>query len=174
MASSAARHDSRVTVYLLIAKILGPIALLLGLWWWHTAAVDSSFKAGQSEERAKWVERDKIAVAVGNETTALLKRGAAANEGKLNAKLADLTTRNAASAVESRSLRDRLTSIAATPPSRPASSPACRSYETEYRSCAGLLGEGVELAGQGSSLVGELAAKLTAMQEWAGLVQSAR
>ena len=158
-------------MYLLAAKILAPIALLLGLWWWHSSAVSTAYKTGKAEVTAQWRESDRLAVAVGNETTSLLKRGAAAQEGKLNAQLTALAARNQRGAAESRSLRDTLAAIASAPASSPTTSAACRSYETEYRACAGLLGEGVELAGEGQRVAQDLAAKLTALQSYVELVQ---
>ena len=160
-------------MYLLAAKILAPIALLLGLWFAYEHHGTVRYEAGKKEVTDAWRESDRVAVAVGDEKTMLLKRLAASKEGTFNAKLADMAKRNAAVAADNLSVRNTLATIAATPPSRPASSPACRSYEAEYRSCAGLLGEGVELAGAGSSLVSSTSAQLTGLQEWAALVQSA-
>ena len=161
-------------MYLLAAKILAPIALLLGLWWWHTSSVSTAHKAGKAEVTAQWRESDRIAVAVGAETTVLLKRNAAAQEGKFNDAIKTLAARNAASSADARGLRDKLTAIASAPTRDPTPGPACRSYESEYRGCAGLLAAGVELAGEGPRLAGDIAAKLSAMQEYSTLVQSVK
>ena len=159
-------------MYLLAAKILAPIALLLGLWWWHSSAVSTAYKTGKAEVTAQWRESDRIAVAVGAETTFLLKRNAAAQEGKFNDAIKTLAARNAASSADARGLRDKLTAIASAPTRDPTPGPACRSYEREFRTCSGLLGEGIELAGEGPRLAGDIALKLTTLQDWAGLVQS--
>ena len=159
-------------VYLLAVKILGPIALLLGLWWWHTSAVSTADKEGYKRALTEWQTADRIAVAVGAETTGLLKRNAAAQEGKFNDALKTLAARNAASSADARGLRDKLTAIASAPTRDPTPGPACRSYEREFRTCSGLLGEGIELAGEGPRLAGDIALKLTTLQDWAGLVQS--
>jgi hypothetical protein len=160
--------------YLLLGGLVGGLALVGGAWLWHTSAVSTAHKAGKAEVMAQWRESDKIALAVGTETTALLKRGAAAQEGKLNAQLIALAARNQRGAAESRSLRDTLAAIAAAPASDPTPAASCRSYEPEYRGCAGLLAAGVELAGEGPRLAGDIAAKLSAMQEYATLVQSVK
>jgi len=161
-------------MYLLAAKILAPIALLLGLWWWHTSAVSTAHKAGKAEVMDEWQTSDKIALAVGAETTGLLKRNAANQEGKLNDALKTLAARNAASSADARGLRDQLTTIAATAPRDPTPGPACLSYERQYRECSGLLSEGVVLAEEGGRLALETAAKLTALQGYAELVQSVK
>jgi len=161
-------------VYLLAVKILGPIALLLGLWWWHTSAVSTADKEGYKRALTEWQTADRIAVAVGAETTGLLKRNAAAQEGKFNDALKTLAARNAASSADARGLRDKLTAIASAPTRDPTPGPACRSYEKQYRECSGLLSEGVGLAEEGGRLALETASKLTALQDWAGLVQSVK
>ena len=161
-------------MYLLAAKILGPIALLLGLWFWHTNAVSTAYKTGKAEVMAEWKKSDDIAVAVGKAKTELSARDAIRNTEKLNAKLADLAQRNAVIAADNRSVRNDLAAIAAAPTRDPTPGPACRSYEPEYRGCAGLLAAGVELAGEGPRLAGDIAAKLSAMQEYATLVQSVK
>ena len=161
-------------MYLLAAKILAPIALLLGLWWWHTSAVSTAHKAGKAEVMDEWQTSDKIALAVGAETTGLLKRNAANQEGKLNDALKTLAARNAASSADARGLRDQLTTIAATAPRDPTPGPACLSYERQYRECSGLLSEGVVLAEEGGRLALETAAKLTALQGYAEFVQSVK
>lgn len=49
-------------MYLLAAKILGPIALLLGLWWWHTSVVSTAYKNGKAEITAQWnADKDRAA-----------------------------------------------------------------------------------------------------------------
>jgi hypothetical protein len=159
-------------VYLLIAKILAPIALLAGLWFWHSSTVSGADKAGYARAIAEWRKSDEIAVAVGNETTAILKRGAVANEGKLNAQLADMAKRNAAVAADNLSVRNTLATIAAAPTHDPTPGPACRSYERQFRECSGLLAEGVGLAEEGGRLALETSTKLGALQDWAGIVQS--
>ena len=161
-------------MYLLAVKILGPIALLLGLWWWHTSAVSTADKEGYKRALTEWQTADKIAVAVGAETTVLLKRNAAAQEGKFNDAIKTLAARNAASSADARGLRDKLTAIASAPTRDPTPGPACRSYEKQYRECSGLLSEGVGLAEEGGRLALETASKLTALQDWAGLVQSVK
>ena len=161
-------------MYLLAAKILAPIALLLGLWWWHTSAVSSADKTGYARALAEWKKSDDIAVAVGDEKTKLLKQLAAKNQGALDAQLIALAARNKLGAAESRGLRDQLTTIAATAPRDPTPGPACLSYERQYRECSGLLSEGVGLAEEGGRLTLETAAKLTALQGYAELVQSVK
>lgn len=158
---------------LLLVKILGPIVLLAGLWFWHTSAVESADKTGYDRGIAQWRESDKIAKAVGDETTALLKRGAAANEGKLNAKLADLEKRGALAVADARSVRNDLAAIASAAPASAPAGPTCRNYEAQYRSCAGLLGEGFELAGEGAILAKDIAARLEALQDDARAVRAA-
>jgi len=151
--------------------LLGGVALVVGAWMWHTNSVSTAYKTGKAEVMAEWKKSDDIAVAVGDEKTKLLKQLAAKNQGALDAQLTALAARNQRGAAESRSLRDTLAAIASAPASSPTTSAACRSYETEYRACAGLLGEGVELAGEGQRVAQDLAAKLTALQSYVELVQ---
>ena len=158
--------------YVLLGGLIGGVALVGGAWMWHTNSVSTAYKTGKAEVMAEWKKSDDIAVAVGDEKTKLLKQLAAKNQGALDAQLTALAARNQRGAAESRSLRDTLAAIASAPASSPTTSAACRSYETEYRACAGLLGEGVELAGEGQRVAQDLAAKLTALQEYAGLIQS--
>ena len=159
-------------MYLLAVKILGPIALLLGLWWWHTSAVSTADKEGYKRALTEWQTADKIAVAVGAETTGLLKRNAAAQEGKFNDALKTLAARNAASSADARGLRDKIAAVASATPRSSTTFPACVSYERQYRECSGLLSEGVGLAEEGGRLALETTARLTALQDWAGLIQS--
>ena len=157
--------------YLLLGGLVGGVALVGGAWMWHTNSVSTAYKTGKAEVMAEWKKSDDIAVAVGDEKTKLLKQLAAKNQGALDAQLTALAARNQRGAAESRSLRDTLAAIASAPASSPTTSAACRSYETEYRACAGLLGEGVELAGEGQRVAQDLAAKLTALQSYVELVQ---
>ena len=149
---------------------LGLIIAAGAAWWWHRGQVNEAYDRGVSEITAKWQEADRLAVAVGDETSKLLKRGSAAVEGNLNAKLKTLAARDADRARNTASLRQLVDELAATPPGRRDPAAACRSYEAEYRSCAGLLSEGIGLAGEGERMGQDLAARLTAMQEWARLV----
>jgi len=157
--------------YVLLGGLIGGVALVGGAWMWHTNSVSTAYKTGKAEVMAEWKKSDDIAVAVGDEKTKLLKQLAAKNQGALDAQLTALAARNQRGAAESRSLRDTLAAIASAPASSPTTSAACRSYETEYRACAGLLGEGVELAGEGQRVAQDLAAKLTALQSYVELVQ---
>jgi hypothetical protein len=152
--------------------VIAGIALFGLAWWAYEDHAKVRYKAGRAEVMAEWQTSDKIALAVGAETTGLLKRNAAAQEGKFNDAPKTLAARNAASSADARSLRDKLTAIASAPASDPTPGPACRSYEREYRECSGLLSEGVGLAEEGGRLALETSAKLTALQAYAELVQS--
>lgn len=150
--------------------VIGGALLVGGAWWYHADAVNDAYKRGVAEITAKWQEADRLAVAVGDEKSRLLKRGAATVEGDLNAKLKTLADRDAARSRDTASLRTLIDELAATPPSGSDPGPACRSYESEYRGCARLLGEGVELVGEGQRLVEDSEAKLGALRDWARLV----
>jgi hypothetical protein len=126
----------------LLRPFLPVIAVALAAsvgYLYHTRAVSTAYAAGEAARQALWTAADNIAVAIGNETTALLKRANAANTGVLHDKLQVLAKRNAAA---------------------------------EYRNCAALLSQGVEVADEGARLVADGEARLTALQDWARLVQS--
>ena len=165
-------------MWLTILRPLWPVIAGLSIfglaWWAYEDHAKVRYKAGRAEVMAEWKKSDDIAVAVGDEKTKLLKQLAAKNQGALDAQLIALAARNKLGAAESRGLRDQLTTIAATAPRDPTPGPACLSYERQYRECSGLLSEGVGLAEEGGRLALETAAKLTALQGYAELVQSVK
>ena len=173
-------------MYLLAAKIFAPIILLAGLWWWHTSTVDKAYKSGKTEVLAQWKESDRVAVAVGDEKTKLLKSLAAKNQGTFNATLAENAKRAAVGAValaERAATIDELRNALAAAPAAPrgdVSCPAARSDEASLRSCRAALSTGLavakgadRLAEAGERLLGDLAVKVTVLQDHAALVQSA-
>jgi hypothetical protein len=174
-------------MYLLAAKILAPIALLLGLWWWHTSSVSTAHKAGKAEVMAEWQTSDKIALAVGTAKTELLARDAIRNREKL----IEVQTENAKrAAVGAASLADRGRTIdelriaLAKPAPAPSGNPACHatgSDDSSLRTCRAALSSGLAVA-QGADrlaeaserLLGNLSAQVTALQGYAELVQSVK
>jgi hypothetical protein len=175
-------------MYLLAAKILAPIALLLGLWWWHTNAVSTAHKAGKAEVMAEWQTSDKIALAVGTAKTELLARDAVRNREKL----IEVQTENAKrAAVGAAALADRtativeLRSALAKPPTAQANgNPACTPTggdDTSLRSCHSLLDGSLTVAAgadrlvaKGESLLKSTGSQVTSLQEYATLVQSVK
>jgi hypothetical protein len=174
-------------MYLLAAKILGPLAILAGLWWWHTDKVSDAFAAGKSEVMAQWQKADDIAKAVGDETTKLLKKGAIQNETVLQtrikitqAKSAQLAASRAVADGDIQRLRIKIDELAAPSPGSPDSGATCRVDDIKLRSCERLLASGLGLAGEARHLVDgaeELSSRLNttldALQSWAKIVQTA-
>ena len=175
-------------MYLLAAKILAPIALLLGLWWWHTSSVSTAHKAGKAEVMAEWQTSDKIALAVGTAKTELLARDAIRNREKLievqteNAKRAAV---GAASLAERGRVIDGLRSALAKPSTASTNgNPACTPTggdDASLRSCHSLLDGSLTVAAgadrlvaKGESLLKSTGSQVTALQEYAGLVQSGK
>jgi hypothetical protein len=173
-------------VYLLIAKILGPIALLAGLWFWHTSAVSTADTTGYERGLGEWRAADKIAVEVGAAQSALLARDSVRNREKL----IEVQTQNAKrAAVGAASLADRgrtideLRSALAAAPAKTSDNPTCpaaASDEASLRSCRAALSAGLAVAGRadrlveaGERILGDIAAQVTALQGHADLMSSA-
>lgn len=178
-------------IYLAILRKIWPylalVALVGGVWVWLQQHSTARFEAGKAEVMALWQEADKIALAVGNETTKLLKRVNATNEGVLNAKLKRIeekVTRNAVELADDLltigGLRDELERRAAAPPSSDSAGATCGGHETKLGKCEGLLARSLEVAAgarqlvdRAENLLEQTDAALVAAQEWARLVQSA-
>lgn len=171
----------------LALKILGPIAILAGLWLWHGSEVDDAFEAGQEEVTTRWQESDRLAKAIGDETTKLLKRGAAQNATELQYKL-DVADKRASLLAADRnrmrgdvdSLRNELERRAAAPPSSDPAHAACRGDEAKLRSCESVVLGSIALAQSARGLADSAQAllersniALEALQAWSVLVQSA-
>jgi hypothetical protein len=183
-------------VFSLALKILGPIALmaaLFGMWKVHEnndeQAIKDAFEDGQEEVMMRWRESDRIAKAIGDEKTKLLKQGATRNETELQRRLASADTR-AASMASARATSDselnRLRiaiderSATPTPPSSDTTVATCRVDDIKLRSCERLLSTGIGLAGEARYLVDgaeDLLKRhdvtLEALQAWAKLVSEA-
>lgn len=157
---------------LIIAAAAIAFALIVGAGYAYEHHGTVRYEVGKKEILDKWRESDRIALEVGAAKTAMSARDAIRNTEKLNAKLAALSTHNATLATDNRGLRVDLAAIAAAPASSAVVGPTCRSYEVEYRSCAGLLGEGFGLAGEGSGLALDIATRLDALQDDARSVRS--
>ena len=172
--------------------LLNPYAWLAGalvvggLYAGHTYRVSSAEKAGYGRGIAEWRKADDIAVAAGQAQTKLLARNAIIHTETLNAKLQTLEAKNNARSVALAErgltidqLRIELNNASSTP-SDPTTCPAAREHETNLRRCQDLLSKGLglakgadHLAGQGEEILGVGEARLTALQEWGRLVESA-
>jgi hypothetical protein len=165
---------------------LAAIALAVGAWAWHTGAVDDAFDAGKAEVQGRWNEADRVAVEVGAATSKLLARNAIKATERYHEKLAGVEQKNKDRAVavadaiaDADELYNDLKAARAAP-SRADSCPAARSYEADLGICRELLADGLKVASESRRLAAEsqaiierAEARLSAMQEWAVIVQSA-
>lgn len=167
--------------------LLGGAALAVGAWFAWEWQGSSHYAAGEAKVMAAWQESDRVAVAAGNEVSALLKRANAANTGVLNDKLTRLEQKAAARAVgladalrTADELRNDLERRAAAPPNSDPAGASCRGYETKLQRCEGLLAGSLALAQEARGLVDHAEgllerseAALESLQRWAVIVQSA-
>lgn len=173
-------------MYLLAAKILGPLALIGGLWWYHTSAVSGAYQDGSDAKLAEWQASDKIAEAVGQARTNLLARAAIRGTEILHDRLTKMANLAAARGVElagrdaaSVELQQRVAESTAEADRRAASTPA-GSDARRIASCERLLGEADRLAAEIDRVAEPGRAALQRLQEvhssikvWAGIVQTA-
>jgi hypothetical protein len=157
-----------------------------GLWAGHAYRVSSADKAGYGRAIAEWRKADDIAKAVGDETTALLKRANASNTGVLHAQLQTLEARNTARSLDRAKLNLTVDELriqldaSSTQTGGEPTAPACRGDDIKLRSCEAMVSSGLTLAQGARGLVDEAEdvltrsdAALTALQAWSLLVRSA-
>jgi hypothetical protein len=179
-------------IALALLRQFWPVLVVLGLgvggWIAYQTHGTARYKAGKAEVMAEWRESDRVAVAVGAAKTELLVRDAVRNREKLieiqteNAKRAAVGA--AALADRGRTIDELRLALAKPPAPSTSSNPACPSSgvdEADYRRCRSVLSSGLALAAESDKLVesGERLlktseARLTAIQDWAGLVQSVK
>jgi hypothetical protein len=178
--------------FALIRPFLPAIALAMavgGAWMWHSGAVGDAFDAGKAEVQNRWEEADRLAVAVGDETSKLLKRGALRNETELQRRLETAGARVAAVAADRVRVVTELDALrvqlderaAAAPPDDRDSCPAAQRDDIKLRSCEALVAGSLSLASATRGVVDRAEeiltgsdAALTSLQEWARLVQTAQ
>jgi hypothetical protein len=175
-------------MYLLAAKILGPIALAGGLWWFHTSSVTGADKAGYARAAGECRAKDDIAVAVGQAQSNQMGRAAVRATETLHERIQTAETRNAvlrrerdARGSELDGMRVALDAAAAAPPSAGDPAPTVGSAEANLRRCEGLLATGLglakradSLAGGGEEVLGRASAQIDAMKAWADIVGSSQ
>jgi hypothetical protein len=151
----------------------GALLVASSLWFGHKHEVKNAYKRGEAVTLAKWEEADRVAQAVGKETSRLLVKSRDVIQEKLDGKLQ--TARKIASnnAIELSRVRSALDELSAAQAGGDNSCPSGGGDGERIRVVLPILAEGPDLVQEAHGLLERCTARLTALQEWSLTVRAA-